>query len=452
MKKIYVAGTCLLLAFFSFLAVGCGEKSRKADHEARETNLPGMGEPVPEKGGREGEAVEGEILEIEPEDGREVDLADYSSYMGRVWYAKEGDPADNKIPVSLVITRIEEGYIEGKMAFDRITGYPTVPVEPDFRGIIYDGTAECKYYCPSYGRQGTVFLTFTGEDRMEAEMDGDKGQCYLLRPYSLSDENLYDVSISEVDLEAWGTVNLVSGSYDGLHPCPCFYITNGRNDILYDEDDSCGINGWDVWDIFLEDINNDGMQDLVAVTCAGDEPDGGRYVRIFYQHAQGAFLKGRVDLEKMPDRYYGNYRISQFCPTEDYAQYAGEWLTQQEADSMLGRTVEIKEDIMVTYDSERRRGTRVDRPAPRSNNEILEYQTGSIDYWWKELTPEMLQNCSVTGDVMKEAVGEEYYGKINGVFIGDLAAIQWFFTLEGEDSLIMYSLLSKQYFILEREG
>ena len=87
-----------------------------------------------------------------------------------------------------------------------------------------------------------------------------------------------------------------------------------------------------------------------------------------------------------------------------------------------------------------------------SNNEVLEYSIGATSYYWKALTPEIMPNCSVTDDTMKEAVGEEYYEKINGVFICDPAAIQWFFTLEGDDRLIMYSLLSKQYFILEKTG
>lgn len=151
MKKIYIVRTYLLLVILAFLAVGCGEKDRVTDHEAGKTNLSSMEESVPKKGEKE-EASEEEVLSkeeilvVEPEDGREVDLADYSSCLGRVWYIQKGDPHDYDIPVSLVITRIKEGCIEGYMEFGWITGYRIESVEPDFRGMIYDGTAECKYF------------------------------------------------------------------------------------------------------------------------------------------------------------------------------------------------------------------------------------------------------------------------------------------------------------------
>lgn len=456
MKKMYIVRTYLLLVILTFLTVGCGDGNKLADCETGKIYLSGKEESVLEKEAQEREAEEvltkEEILAIESEEGREVDLADYSSCLGRVWYVQEGDPHDNNIPVSLVVTQIREGCIEGYMAFGWITGYRILPVEPDFRGVIYDGTAECKYSYSSYGgeREGVFSLTFIDEDHMEVELENDEEQCYLLRPFNLSGEILSDVSITEVELESWGTVNLVSGICGDLHPCPTFYITNERNDILYDCDTSCGVNGWEVWDIFLEDMDNDGMQDLVAVTCAFDETCGGRYVRIFYQGTNGSFFERSVDTEMLPSQYYGDYQIIQFCPTEDYPEHEGEWITRQEADSLSGRIVEIREDMIVTYDTERRRGTRNDRQAPRSDNEVLEYSVGSATYYWTELTPEMMQNCSATDDTMKDAVGEEYYGKVNGVFICNTAAIQWFFTLEGEDGLIMYSLLSKQYFILEK--
>ena len=288
MKKMYIVRIYLLLVILSFLTVGCGDGSKSVDRETGKTYLSGKEESVPGKEAQEREAEEGltkeEILAIEPEEGREVDLADYSSCLGRVWFVQEGDSHDSNIPVSLVVTQIREGCIEGYMAFGWITGYHILSVGPDFRGVIYDGTAECKYSNSSFRgeREGVFSLTFIDEDHMEVELDNDEEQCYELRPFNLSGEILSDVSITEVELESWGTVNLVSGICGDLHPCPTFYITNERNDILYDCLTSCGVNGWEVWDMFLEDMDNDGMQDLVAVTCAFDEPCGGRYVEIFY--------------------------------------------------------------------------------------------------------------------------------------------------------------------------
>ena len=53
-------------------------------------------------------------------------------------------------------------------------------------------------------------------------------------------------------------------------------------------------------------------------------------------------------------------------------------------------------------------------------------------------------------DNLREAIREEYYEKINGVIYNTSFQVQRFYTLEDENKIIMYSLLTGQYFILER--
>ena len=53
-------------------------------------------------------------------------------------------------------------------------------------------------------------------------------------------------------------------------------------------------------------------------------------------------------------------------------------------------------------------------------------------------------------DNLREAIGEEYYEKINGVIYNTSFQVQRFYTLEDENKIIMHSLLTGQYFILER--
>ena len=147
----------------------------------------------------------------------------------------------------------------------------------------------------------------------------------------------------------------------------------------------------------------------------------------------------------MPKEYYGEYRVTQFCPTEDYAGISETVLTQQEAEQMLEKDIVIQDRLFVTYDSERRIGTRADRELPTKDSMITEYRYSG------PVSSELLIREAHPDERLREAVGEEYYEKINGVF--SYMSVGWlqFYTLEGEEKLIMHSMLTGQNFILERK-
>ncbi len=64
--------------------------------------------------------------------------------------------------------------------------------------------------------------------------------------------------------------------------------------------------------------------------------------------------------------------------------------------------------------------------------------------------PETLIHKTCPDEKLRRAVGEENYGKINGVFYDAYAGWQQFYMLEGEEKLIMHSMLTGQNFILEK--
>lgn len=105
---------------------------------------------------------------------------------------------------------------------------------------------------------------------------------------------------------------------------------------------------------------------------------------------------------------------------------------------------------LVSYDSERRTGTRENRGLPANDSMITEYRDTYAEYMWRSVSPDILLNKSYPDEKLRAAVGEEYYDKINGVFYNIYLGWQQFYTLEGDEKLIMHSMLTGQNFILER--
>ena len=90
--------------------------------------------------------------------------------------------------------------------------------------------------------------------------------------------------------------------------------------------------------------------------------------------------------------YYGYYQITQFYPTIYYGKIKYDCLPEQEADMMLGRIVIIEPERLVTYDSERRLGTREGRDGFGGNYIIKEYTIDNPKYECKGIESELIES------------------------------------------------------------
>ncbi len=149
-------------------------------------------------------------------------------------------------------------------------------------------------------------------------------------------------------------------------------------------------------------------------------------------------------------QYYGTYQIKEFWPTKYYKHYKFDSLTVQEADMMIGHIIEIKENMLVTYESLRRLGKRDDRIFFSGNYMIEEILIENPIYTWETLNPASEWYEGVPyGDFA--ATLKKYSEKIAGK-ISIQVATPWgdqeYFVME--DNIIMYSSLSGQYFLLEK--
>ncbi|MBD5493447.1 MAG: hypothetical protein HDR12_03435 [Lachnospiraceae bacterium] len=440
LKKLYILILCSLLFLF-----GCGVSDKPIQYEENDISI---------------EEPEEETANYSDEKQKEFEIVNtyedcekYSSLLKKAWIVDDAEELHEGF--EFIITRVNNEEIEGYIVIsDAITWYWSNSelgsrLCKPFKGTITGNQANCVFEYEEC--QVEAVFMFYENDRIEASIKCEKldiNEGYRFRPYNLSDEQLHDdISSTPVFFEAWGEVNLVSATSDSRHSIPEFFITNSNGDILYQE--NC-MNGFVFWDVFVEDINQDGRLDIWTVICGELSPEGGRMVDIFYQAENGYFYDEQKQSEEMPEEYYGEYRVMQFCPTEDYDEISEQVLTQQEVEEMLGKEIVIQDGPFVSYDSERRTGTREDRGLSSNDSMIAEYRDTYAEYTWRLASPDILINNSYPDEKLRDAVGEEYYDKINGVFYNIYLGWQQFYTLEGEEKLIMHSMLTGQNFILER--
>ncbi len=390
----------------------------------------------------------------------------YRSLVKKVWIEDRPERRYSGT-FEFIITRIVEEEIEGIIVLGDDIGScywsnskKLQQLCRPFRGTSLGNKAVCAFQYEGYPAEA-VFL-FLEEDRIEAEIrcDGlDINMKRKFRPYNLADNNDFlndNLTSTPVLLDSLGEVNLVFATIIEPHSIPWFYLTNEDGDILYDACCSKGINGGIViWDIFIEDIDQDGRLDIWTVACEDDyghSPEAGRFVCMFYQADNGYFYEEQESGNDVPEEYYGEYRIVRFVPSEGYGESGGNVLTQQEAEEMLEKEFAIRADSFVSYDSERRTGTKDNREPVSEGSMVKEYRNDTYPwYMWRPADPDTLLRGFRPDERLREAVGEAYYDKINGVFTNGYLGWQQFYTLDGGEELIMHSMLTGQDFILEKE-
>ena len=443
--------TCIISCFFLMFTVGChaADYMGEEQKEVKETM-----EKLPDDLSKEAKEEENRV----EQDSSNIN-DEYDSFLWKAWIVDR--PKKKNDDSSFIITKASDGVMEGFITVGHnIDSYYWSDSQfwreqcKPFKGTITENQAECTFLYEEC--QAVVTFLFHENDRIEAKITCDKrniSEKQQFRPYNLSDEQLNDdMSSASVYFETWGEVNLVSATTDNIHSVPYFYITNNEGDIFYRE--SC-LNGLAFWDVFVEDLDQDGRQDIWTVICFPESnPKYGCKVNVFYQTKDGHFYEDSGYCEELPNKYFGEYLVTRFCPAEGYDDISETVLTKREAEQMIGKSIVIQDNLFVAYDSERRRGTRGNREVSTQESMITEYSKDfDLAYLWYPVSPETLIHEAYPDETLRVAVGEDCYGKINGVFYEHFSA-GWlrFYTLEGEETLIMHSILTGQNFMLEKEG
>ena len=241
--------------------------------------------------------------ESNPPSSNVADNLDYSQYLKRVWIAKDYD-------LSFCITKIKNRQIEGRFATDNIgPGWYFTYFEyfPDFlnstgnlTGIVSNGKAVCQFN-DKRGNTGNIDLNFKSVKEIEATVtytvrdpaceDLPADGTFQFRPYNMKDIDGFSPFKDQcfsIELNSWGTVNFISGKVTHAHHINTVaYLANEDGDIFYKFDSVLG-NNLDYDAVSFQDINKDGLKDLVLIVSARDYGFMGAVV-LFIQKADGAF-------------------------------------------------------------------------------------------------------------------------------------------------------------------
>lgn len=149
--------------------------------------------------------------------------------------------------------------------------------------------------------------------------------------------------------------------------------------------------------------------------------------------------------------FYGYYRITEFRLTSSYWAMRFDTMPIQEADMMIGRVIEIQEDMLETYTSVRRLGTREGRSAFSGNYSIETIYIENPQYQWDVFASDVAwyEDYFVYTDC--ESILKKYHDAIKGcisIQVTTPFGMQQYFVMS--QGIIMVDSLSGMLFFLEK--
>ena len=249
-----------------------------------------------------------------------------NQYLNKIWVLDLGEGYSTDI--SLYITEIDSENISGKISFDgSLAELPyysdstrTWPKpQGDFEGTFVNGAAKCTF-SNSEGDQGELLLTFKEDEVILANIefeqksesmrkwhDRSNGE-YRFRAYNVKDlinSAFLNYQIKEKICcgDDWGfgkDVYLVIGKVTDIETgryYPDTMIIDREGNILYRIHPGY-LSGSEVADVTIEDINQDGLQDISVTTRFTIEEEGKDYYIKWdsYQMKMGGFyLNERIE-------------------------------------------------------------------------------------------------------------------------------------------------------------
>ena len=167
------------------------------------------------------------------------------------------------------------------------------------------------------------------------------------------------------------------------------------------------------------------------------------------ENTETAIVEEEAEQDEL-EPYYGFYRISEFRPSREWMRgIRYDDLPTQEADMLLGRIVELKEDRIVTYDSFRRLGSRDGRDAFSCNYMIENICIEKPRYSWEPLDAETIGSELYFHDE-KDWRTSPYRELIQGKISVEVTESGWKHRYYAMSEGILMSSVSGQLFYLEK--
>lgn len=258
-------------------------------------------------------------------ESKEHDI-DYSYYIRKIWINEGSEQQKSMDDLFLYLNRVNGENIEGEI----YTG--EMPISSyfydlsfdsnyqwNFMGKILDDSVKCKFVGEEMN--GNISLVFNNANIVgnieltEEVVLNDKfinEGTYNFRPYTIKDVNsqyeehgistiLLDEYSYEVHIDSWGKVHFISMMVNSNKPHPLFFLANEESEILY-RFYAPFQNGLDVTEISVDDIDGDGLEDIVVILGAKDI--GGVVAWIFFQTKDGMFRVNNEVQKELNIEYY----------------------------------------------------------------------------------------------------------------------------------------------------
>lgn len=233
---------------------------------------------------------------------------DFSQYLNKIWVIEDEDGIFES-KVSFYITSFENGNIEGKIQLKEGIVIPKSCKEADidnvsdyvgdFSGEYTRDGLECTFQTPR-GDKGKMLFRTLDSNVIKMSIKSTKGKrirgTYSFRPYNLSDKKNFTLNEEfsrEIELDSWGKVWLMSGRIDNIGKgtyYPVVFLTDADKNILY-EFNTGYTAGTEVYDVAIEDMNEDGLKDISIVIWVSYFKDDDYFLikSDFYQMNDGRF-------------------------------------------------------------------------------------------------------------------------------------------------------------------
>ena len=236
----------------------------------------------------------------------------------KVWISEKWNGNGAYEDVSILITEVKNGKMKGYMEEDYMIDpnlyvYSEGKKDDDLEiltGELQGDKAQC-----IVNDDRKLQLTLQDNQTLKMEIENSIGQesdenkrVYTLKPYNLSDFEAhtnwtFEHSITEVDLDKWGSVKFVSILRDsGKRKTYSLYLTDKDENILYDFNSSGVGNlvGFHVKKFQFIDVNNDNRKDLILI-ITDNEGSETHQTRVYEQNESGGFEINAELLVKMDD-------------------------------------------------------------------------------------------------------------------------------------------------------
>lgn len=222
-----------------------------------------------------------------------IDEFKIETYLKKIWIVDKWESGVD-YPISFVITQADGQTIGGYLRIDDFIDFQYFrrwdkkEIIPEFKGTMDSETAKCEYDYKN-GNKGKFEIYFENDNNVKAKIDENESQVYNLRPYNISDlEICNEPTTYEVEIDSWGTVQLFYAVCDEEHPVPWILLTDNQGNILYHFPDDL-TTGSEVKEVIIEDMNEDGLNDIKVVAYLSYAPDEYRFEDYFYQTQDGHF-------------------------------------------------------------------------------------------------------------------------------------------------------------------